>query len=218
VVTIGIVMFNLFKNNEGGSDKPLSFLSCGLLLVSLMGDGLLPDFQAEIKSEFKPGVLDMYFHINKYTTLIALLYAGVTLQIPYIFNYIVAHREFQMDLLLFSLLNAIGQLVIYRMIKLFKQHIPAFVIATRKCFTVIVSILHFDHQINYKQGIGMLLVFAAVLLEVYDNYLEKANPEVPEQQLAPKMEEEEKEQLSGEFEVRFLPPDQAEQADHQLPN
>lgn len=67
----------------------------------------------------------------------------------------------------------------------------------------------------------MLLVFSAVLLEVYDNYLEKNTPHSPPEEVAPKMEEEEKEQLSGEFEVRFLPsdqPGQAEQADQHLPN
>lgn len=53
------------------------------------------------------------------------------------------------------------------MIKLFKQHIPSFVIATRKCFTVIVNIVHFGHQVNGVQGVGMCLVFTAVMMEVY---------------------------------------------------
>jgi hypothetical protein len=50
VVTIGIVLFNYFKVAEGGVDKPLTLASCLLLLVSLLGDGILPDLQAEIKS------------------------------------------------------------------------------------------------------------------------------------------------------------------------
>ena len=104
--------------------------------------------QAEIKSKYKPGVIDMYYNINKYTCLIALVYSLVTLQAPYIAGFILEHPELQTDLLYFSFLNAIGQLVIYQMIKMFKQHIPPFVIATRKCVTVVVNIVHFGHKVN----------------------------------------------------------------------
>ena len=109
----------------------------------------------------------MYFTINKYTAVIAFTYAAVTFQVGYIWDFIRDCSEIRSDLFYFSLLNALGQLIVYRMIKLFKQHIPAFVIATRKCFTVIVNIIHFNHQINYLQGIGMALVFFAVMMEVY---------------------------------------------------
>jgi hypothetical protein len=90
----------------------------------------------------------MYYNINKFTCLIAFVYSLVTLQLPYIISFILEHPELQLDLLYFSFLNAIGQLVIYQMIKLFKQHIPPFVIATRKCVTVVVNIIHFGHQVN----------------------------------------------------------------------
>ena len=63
--------------------------------------------------------------------------------------------------------------MIYRMIKLFKQHILPFVIATRKCITVVVNIRHFGHQINAKQVIGMAMVFGAILVEVVLNARDK---------------------------------------------
>lgn len=119
----------------------------------------------------------MYFTINKFTALIALGFSVLTMQALYIAEFIAYHPEIQTDLLLFSVLNALGQLIVYKMIKLFKQHIPAFVIATRKCFTVIVNILHFHHQINLLQGVGMLLVFVAVMMEVYENYKEREEKE-----------------------------------------
>lgn len=89
IVTVGIILFNYFKVSEGTSDKPITLISSLLLLVSLFGDGFLPDLQAEIKAEHKPTVMEMYFTINKYTALIAFIYAIVTLQISYIVNFIV---------------------------------------------------------------------------------------------------------------------------------
>lgn len=115
----------------------------------------------------------MYYSINRSTALLALAYTVVTSQYLYIFDFITTHPEIQLDLLVFSTLNALGQLVIYQMVKAFKQHIPAFVIATRKCFTVVVNILYFHHQVNSIQILGLIFVFSAVMMEVYSNYREK---------------------------------------------
>ena len=115
----------------------------------------------------------MYYSINKYTFLIGVAIAIITQQVFYIFEFITSHEEIIHDLMIFSILNGSGQLIIYRMVKLFKQHIPAFVIATRKCFTVIVNIFYFGHTINSMQLLGMSIVFIAIMLEVYENYKEK---------------------------------------------
>jgi hypothetical protein len=52
------------------------------------------------------------------------------------------------DIALLSILNAVGQSIIFQMIKLYKQHIPAFVIGIRKCLTVVVNIIYFGHSVN----------------------------------------------------------------------
>lgn len=57
------------------------------------------------------------------------------------------------------------------MIKLYKQHIPAFIIGIRKCLTVIVNILYFGHSINRPQLLAIIFVFSSIMWETYDNYL-----------------------------------------------
>lgn len=91
-VSLGIFLFNYFKNTEGGgNNQPISYWSSLLLLISLLGDGLLPDLQAEIKADHKPGVIDMYYEINKYTWIVGAFYALVTWQLPYILAYGLSH-------------------------------------------------------------------------------------------------------------------------------
>jgi hypothetical protein len=53
-----------------------------------MGDGFLPDFQAEIKSEFKPTTMEMYCQINRTTFLIAALLAIVFLRVQAIIDFL----------------------------------------------------------------------------------------------------------------------------------
>lgn len=142
----------------------MTILGLIFLLASLIGDGFLPDLQAEIKSLYKPSAMDMYYHINLSTFLIAFAYSICSLQLIDIFIFLRDYQSICWDLLYLSLLNAIGQLVIYQMIKSFKQHVPSFVIATRKCFTVIVNILYFNHNINALQIVGIIIVFFAIML------------------------------------------------------
>lgn len=170
IACAGLYCFNYFKNNKESDDKPLTILGIIFLVASLIGDGFLPDLQAEIKSLYKPSAMDMYYHINLSTFIIAFIYSICSLQFIDIFIFLRDHQSICWDLLCLSFLNAIGQLVIYQMIKCFKQHVPSFVIATRKCFTVIVNILYFNHSINVLQIIGIIIVFLAIMLEVYDNY------------------------------------------------
>lgn len=112
----------------------------------------------------------MYYYVNISTFIIALLYSICSLQFIEIFIFLREYQQIKWDLFCLSFLNAIGQLVIYQMIRSFKQHIPSFVIATRKCFTVIINILYFHHSINFLQIIGIITVFFAIMFEVYDNY------------------------------------------------
>lgn len=115
----------------------------------------------------------MYCHINKWTFLIGVICSLVSWRIPVIIDFITNYESFAFDLFLLSSLNGIGQLFIYRMIKEFQQHIPAFVIAFRKCLTVLINIVWFHHHVNRQQVIGVGLVFCAVLWEVWSNYKEK---------------------------------------------
>ena len=46
---------------------------------------------------------------------------------------------------------------------------PAFVIAFRKCLTVLINIIWFGHLINWQQLFGIGFVSLAVMMEVYFN-------------------------------------------------
>ncbi len=61
--------------------------------------------------------------------------------------------------------GSVGQMIVYWMIKLFKQHIVPFTITTRKLATVLISIIFFGHTTTLFQFIGIVLVFVVVIIE-----------------------------------------------------
>ena len=64
-----------------------------------------------------------------------------------------------------ALLGSMGQMIVYWMIKLFKQHIVPFTITTRKLATVLISILFFGHSTTLWQFLGIIIVFMVVAVD-----------------------------------------------------
>ncbi len=64
-----------------------------------------------------------------------------------------------------AVLTSIGQIFVYRMIKQFKQHIVPFVITTRKIFTVVISIIFYNHPTTMMQVIAIVIVLFSASYE-----------------------------------------------------
>ena len=61
------------------------------------------------------------------------------------FLFIFQHRLFLFHMILIGILNTLGQIFIYRMVNDFKQHFVPFVLTSRKIFTVLLSIVFYQH-------------------------------------------------------------------------
>lgn len=136
-----------------------------LLVISLVADGFLPDFQAVIKSEYKPRPLEMFEHINKWVVILCWCYSLATGQLLTTYQFAVKYPAFLKDIIVLSILTSIGQVFVYRMIKQFKQHIVPFVITTRKIFTVVISIIFYNHPTTTMQMLSILIVFGSASYE-----------------------------------------------------
>jgi len=78
--------------------------------------------------------------------------------------FIEAFPQVWMDLALFSLANAVGQLFIFHIIRAFSPVVLVTLTVTRKFFSVLVSILRFGHHVYPWQFLGMGVLFAGLVL------------------------------------------------------
>jgi drug/metabolite transporter (DMT)-like permease len=150
LVSIGIILFNIFSQEDKG-EKGTTLFGLILLIVSLVADGLLPDFQAEMKSMFKPRPVDLMFQINKWVFFFSLGFSLVTLQFWYIAKFVWEHPTVMYDIVGISCMNFFVQMFVYYIIQKFKQHVAPFVITIRKIISVIISIFWFSHTIGIMQ-------------------------------------------------------------------
>jgi drug/metabolite transporter (DMT)-like permease len=54
IISIGVFFFSFFDPEQENRTRESQFFGVFLLFVSLLADGFLPDFQAEIKADYKP--------------------------------------------------------------------------------------------------------------------------------------------------------------------
>jgi UDP-galactose transporter B1 len=163
-ITMGIFLYN-FGGDQKHQEKATDVLGIVLLVISLVADGFLPDFQAVIKSEYKPRPMEMFEHINKWVTILCWCYALATGQLQGSYTFASRYPDFVRDMLILSCLTAVGQIFVYRLIKQFKQHIVPFVITTRKIFTVVISIVFYNHPTSWIQALAIVIVFASASYE-----------------------------------------------------
>lgn len=86
LVTLGIFLFNHYTMEDKG-EKGTNLLGMVLLIVSLIADGLLPDFQAEMKSKYNPRPVDLMFQINQWVFIFSLLYSIVSMELWQILSF-----------------------------------------------------------------------------------------------------------------------------------
>lgn len=135
------------------------------MALSLISDGFLPDFQAVIKTVYKPHPIVLLGSVNKWAAIICLAFSISTGHIIPIFEFVLTHHDLLVDLLLMGLLSFVGQIFVYYLQSIFKQHIVPLIVGTRKIFTVGLSILYFNHNISPMQLVGLIIVLGISLYE-----------------------------------------------------
>ncbi len=132
-----------------------------MIMVSLLAEGFLPDFQAMIKEKIKPHPTVLLAAVNKWTFILSLAYAVLSGHFMPMTSFIWHHKAMLYDMLMVGVVSFVGQVFIYRLCRIFKQHIVPFIITTRKIFTVGLSNFYFGHKVNYQQLIGIFIVLVA---------------------------------------------------------
>lgn len=185
-VTAGISLFMLCapdhgsKSGKGAASN--SLFGIGLLLVNLLIDGAINSTQDEVFVKYKVTGTQMMFFMNTFATLITL--STMLLPLPTIpvlnptsskghselsnaLTFIHSHPKVLRDILLFSIAGATGQLFIFDTLENFGSLTLVTITVTRKLFTMLLSLIVFNHHLAFGQWIGVITVFAGIGIEAY---------------------------------------------------
>mmetsp|Transcript_33759 Transcript_33759/g.132688 ORF Transcript_33759/g.132688 Transcript_33759/m.132688 type:complete len:88 (+) Transcript_33759:1696-1959(+) len=80
-----------------------------------------------------------------------------------------------MDLFMFSLSSSAGQVFVFYILRNYSALICTAVTTTRKFFTVLVSIVYYNHSLSLQQWLAVLMVFGGILWEAVDHIAQKTS-------------------------------------------
>jgi len=177
MVTAGVGLFTLFHPTEGSSKQAAENSLWGLFLLSinLLADGFMNSTQDQIfsKNKWLTGP-QMMLGLNTCSTILTALYLLVTYfspsttsELTSTIRFIQLHPRIVVDILAFAISGAIGQIFIFLTLSMHGSLILVTITVTRKLFTMLLSVIWFNHPLNNGQWAGVGLVFGGIGLEAY---------------------------------------------------
>ncbi|KAI0766398.1 UDP-galactose transporter [Trametes elegans] len=187
MVTLGITMFMGFgkeKPSKAAKNADLSaytqLIGISYLLINLLIDGATNSTQDEIFARYRVTGQQMMFWINLFSTVLTSLIS--VLPLPYIpvihpsasgtelqgaLEFIRTHPSVIVPLAQFALTGALGQLFIFETLQHFGSLTLVTITLTRKLFTMLLSVVVYNHKLTPGQWLGAAVVFAGISVEAW---------------------------------------------------
>jgi solute carrier family 35 (UDP-galactose transporter), member B1 len=177
MVTAGVGIFTLFHPVEGSKKAASnSIWGLSLLSINLLADGFVNSTQDQIFSG-NQGLTgpQMMLGFNVCSTILTTVYLIATYLIPSATNseisnvvqFVRLHPRVLMDILAFAISGAVGQIFIFLTLSMHGSLILVTITVTRKLFTMLLSVVWFNHSLTKEQWLGVGLVFSGIGLEAY---------------------------------------------------
>ncbi|KAL0960823.1 hypothetical protein HGRIS_005842 [Hohenbuehelia grisea] len=192
MVTAGITVFMYFggekKKSKSHSTSSItntgpyaSSIGLGYLLINLALDGATNSTQDEIFARHRVTGQQMMLFINLFCTLLTSFLS--VLPLPYIpvihpsesgttelagaLEFVRTHPNIITPLVQYSLTGALGQLFIFETLQHFGSLTLVTITLTRKMFTMLLSVVVYNHKLTVGQWLGTGIVFAGISVEAY---------------------------------------------------
>ncbi|XP_006926896.1 adenosine 3'-phospho 5'-phosphosulfate transporter 1 [Pteropus alecto] len=166
LISIGVSMFLLSSGPEPRSSPATTVSGLILLAGYIAFDSFTSNWQDALFA-YKMSSVQMMFGVNFFSCLFtvgSLLEQGALLEGT---RFMGRHSEFAAHALLLSVCSACGQLFIFYTIGQFGAAVFTIIMTLRQAFAILLSCLLYGHTITVVGGLGVAVVFAALLLRVY---------------------------------------------------
>lgn len=175
---VSLFMFDSTKLQKGLTDS----LWYGeiLLAISLLMDGLCGGIQDRIRHTSGPPPYAMMSKTNTYATIFVIIGAVSVNEVTQFVSFIGRFPHVLYNIGLLAVVNVIGQSFVYCILTTNGSLSCSFVTTVRKLFSILLSVIFFDHNIEVHQWVGLGVTFGVLFLDtIYsDNGNEKEKSQI----------------------------------------
>ncbi|GMM36043.1 UDP-galactose transporter [Saccharomycopsis crataegensis] len=180
IITFGVFLFSYKKPSAVAiATEGNSLLGMGYLFLSLILDGLTNSTQDQMFRKFtKMTGIHLMVSLNFISLFLVLFYSIViTDQLSRSIEFISQYPDvFYNNILWYAICGSIGQIFIFLTLESFDSMILITINVTRKMFSMILSLIIFNHPLNGTKVLGIFLVFFGISLESYIKLKQKKTP------------------------------------------
>ncbi|XP_058809387.1 solute carrier family 35 member B1 isoform X2 [Phymastichus coffea] len=166
LVVAGVVLF-MYKDKV--SIKKIEGESFGqaLLLLSLTMDGLTSAVQDRMRTEYKSKSGHMMFNMNVWSAVISGAVIILTGEFVSFLKFLQRHPAALQHISTLSICGALGQYFIFLTVSEFGPLACSIATTTRKCFTVLASVMFFGNTLLPRQWLATGIVFLGLFLDAF---------------------------------------------------
>jgi UDP-galactose transporter B1 len=172
-ITVGLVVFNLAKLGSKVAGMTFSTFGIILLFISLFFDGLNGTQADKDKNKNGGGMFSLMLGNN---IVGVILVVGIMIMAYLRTGEILIYQlntNNIFNVLLISFAGAIGQVLIYLTIVRFDCFILSIVNTSRKFFSILFSVIWFNHPLTFTHWLGVSIVIGAIASDTILSQLEK---------------------------------------------
>ena len=162
LITLGVALFSWKSSESQVVTSPLGF---ALLFGSLFMDGVTGPMQERLVARHNPTTHQLMFWQNICSSAWLAVGSVVSGEAQDALQFVIKYPSVMNDIMLFSLVSAIGQNFIFYTVRNFNALVVTTITTTRKMFTVLLSIFYYNHAMSQRRWTGLALVFTAITWE-----------------------------------------------------
>ncbi|RXM28185.1 Adenosine 3'-phospho 5'-phosphosulfate transporter 1 [Acipenser ruthenus] len=166
LISVGVSMFLLSSTTDKHPSTVTTFSGVIILAGYIVFDSFTSNWQDNL-FKYKMSSVQMMFGVNLFSCLFtmgSLLEQGAFLES---LKFMSRHSDFAFHAVLLSICSACGQLFIFYTISQFGAAAFTIIMTLRQAFAILLSCFIYSHTVTIVGGLGIAVVFLALLLRVY---------------------------------------------------
>lgn len=170
LLSIGMIFFMIDTGSELAKSTATTFSGIILLGAYIVFDSFTSNWQGSLYKTYEMKPIQMMCFVNLFSCILTAVSLLQQNSFFVCIRFMVKFPNFILDAILLSVCSALGQLFIFNTISTYGPLVFVIISTIRQGFSILLSCLIYNHQLNALGIIGVIIVFFSILLRIYCSY------------------------------------------------
>ena len=165
VMSLGMMIFLMGNIDHEKESSKTTLIGSILLLGYIVSDSFTSNWQKRLMEEYGTGHVTTMYNENMVAcilTIVPLMHQG---NLTSGLSFMLQFKRFAFDCIVLSICSALGKHFIYKTLEEFDPLTLSIIMAMKQMLSVIFSYWKYGHEITFDSGLGLSIVFLALIIK-----------------------------------------------------